>query len=134
MLLPNLQISRYQDSVVMEEVGQPQAIGWQMFDRSAIAPLVGDGKVVFVDVTADWCLTCKFNKLRVLNREPVMPRLRQENIVAMRADLTRPIREYGRYGIPFNIVYGPAAPEGILLSELLESDEVIRAIERAAGK
>lgn len=141
MLLPNLQISRYQDSVVMEETVQQQAVVWQMFDRSAIAPLVRDGKVVFVDVTADWCLTCKFNKLRVLNRKPVMTRLGQEDTVAMRADLTRPmpeiqdyLREYGRYGIPFNIVYGPAAPEGILLPELLDSDEVLHAIEQAGGK
>lgn len=142
LLLPNLQISRYQSSIVMEEVvTQQQAVTWRMFDRAAIASQVKDGKVVFVDVTADWCLTCKFNKLRVLSRDPVLSLLGQENIVAMRADLTRPmpeiegyLHEYGRYGIPFNIVYGPAAPEGILLSELLDSDEVVQAIGQAAGK
>lgn len=141
MLLPNFRLSRYQDGAVTEGAPEAHAITWRIFDRAAIAPLVKEGKVVFVDVTADWCLTCKFNKLRVLNREPVMSLLVQESIVAMRADLTRPmpeieayLREYGRYGIPFNIVYGPAAPDGILLSELLDSEEVIRAIQQAGGQ
>ena len=45
--------------------------GWIAFDRSEIARAVSVGKVVFVDVTADWCLTCKANKATTLDREPV---------------------------------------------------------------
>ena len=58
----------------------------------------------------------------------------------MRGDWTRPdpmisdyLASFGRYGIPFNAVYGPGAPEGIALPELLTSEEVLDALDRAAG-
>ena len=43
------------------------------------------------------------------------------------------LRGFGRYGIPFNVVYGPGAPAGIALSELLNSTDVLAALERAKG-
>ncbi|WP_134016819.1 protein-disulfide reductase DsbD family protein [Litoreibacter halocynthiae] len=114
---------------------------WAEFDRSEIPRLVSQGKTVFVDVTADWCLTCKANKALVLDREPVAGLLQAENIVPMQADWTRPDPEISRYlethnrfGIPFNIVYGPNAPSGVLLSEILSSDAVIRALEEAQSE
>ena len=48
---------------------------WRRFDPSAIPQLVGEGKTVFVDVTAAWCLTCKVNEAAVLDRDPVARRL-----------------------------------------------------------
>lgn len=135
-LLPSFKLSPYQD---MEPVTAPDGTSpWQKFDRDAIAGLVTDGKVVMVDVTADWCLTCKFNKLRAFGNEEVKVALAVKDVVAMQADLTRPmpdiqayLREYGRYGIPFNIVYGPAHPQGMLLPELLDADTVLKALESA---
>ena len=113
---------------------------WRPFDRTQIAGLVREGKVVFVDVTADWCVNCKFNRWLVLDRSPVRERLAAPGTVAMIADWTRPdaaisayLMSYGRYGIPFNAVYGPGAPSGIALSELLSAEDVLRAIEKAQG-
>lgn len=113
---------------------------WVEFDRSKIAPLVSQGQVVFVDVTADWCLTCKANKVLVLDREPVRSALNAESVTAMRADWTRPDKKisrylsgYNRFGIPFNAVYGPAAPDGIVLPELLTTSEVMEALAAARG-
>jgi len=63
---------------------------WQKFDPAAIERLVRDGKAVFVDVTADWCLNCKLNERLVLGSDAVARRLAQPEIVAMRADWTRP--------------------------------------------
>lgn len=115
-------------------------IHWISFDRSDIARRVSRGEVVFVDVTADWCLTCKANKALVLERDPVLSALNAENVTAMQADWTRPnemIARYleanNRYGIPFNAVYGPAAPTGIVLSEILSSDDVLSAVQAAGG-
>lgn len=130
-LLPSLHLSEHQD-------GKPKidtTILWQPFDRAAIAPLVAEGKTVFVDVTADWCLTCKFNKLRVLSSEEVVQALSAPDVVAMQADMTKPmpniqdyLKSYGRYGIPFNIVYSPAVPEGKPLPELLDMPMVLEAL------
>jgi len=112
---------------------------WQPFDLRAIEGLVADGKVVVVDVTADWCITCLVNKGAVLNRGPVLERLKGPDTVAMKADWTRPdeaisryLASFGRYGIPFNAVYGPGAPDGIALPELLTNDAVLNAMDQAA--
>jgi suppressor for copper-sensitivity B len=116
-------------------------IAWTKFDEGAIAAQVADGKTVFVDVTADWCLTCQANKNLVLARGPVAARLQDEGIVAMKADWTNPdpaisafLERHGRYGIPFNIVYGPAAPSGLKLPELLTDDAVLNALDSAAKR
>lgn len=113
---------------------------WQPFDQAEIQRLVADGKTVLVDVTADWCLTCQVNKGVVLNRDPVAGMLESGEVVGMKADWTRPSQEiadylasFGRYGIPFNAVYGPRAPGGVVLPEILVTDTVLAAFEEAAG-
>jgi suppressor for copper-sensitivity B len=113
-------------------------IGWVDFDRDVLARAVAAGKVVFVDVTADWCITCKVNKAAVVERGAVAARLAAGDIVAMRADWTKPddaiaryLAGFGRYGIPFNAVYGPKAPAGIALPELLSEAEVMAALDLA---
>jgi suppressor for copper-sensitivity B len=115
---------------------------WQPFDRAAIPALVASGRVVLVDVTAQWCLTCQVNKKLALERGKVMqlfdPLSDHGGVIAMRADWTRRdddiaayLAEFGRFGIPFNVVYGPAAPRGSVLPELLTPARVVEAITRA---
>ena len=128
-------------SVPSRASSMPQAENgmWHRFDRAAIDRAVADGKLAFVDVTADWCLTCKVNENAVLARGPVASRLSGADVVAMRADWTRPdpaistyLADFGRYGIPFYAVYGPGAPEGIALPVLLTDGAVLNAIAKAA--
>ena len=113
---------------------------WLPFEKRKIAQLVAEGKTVLVDVTAEWCLTCKVNKSLVLDSAGIRGLIGAENVVAMQADWTAPdpaIAEYlssfGRYGIPFNAVYGPRKPGGIALPELLSLDAVKTAIAQASG-
>jgi suppressor for copper-sensitivity B len=113
---------------------------WRTFDRLAILRLVAEGKTVFVDVTAEWCLTCQVNKKLVVGNDSVAARLKAPDVVALRADWTRPdpaiadyLASHGRYGIPFNVVYGPGKPGGIVLPELLTVGSVIEALD-AAGR
>jgi suppressor for copper-sensitivity B len=122
------------------EQAQGEAVHWQAFDAAAIPGLVASGKTVFVDVTADWCLTCKANKTLVIDRPPVSTALNGAEVVAMVADWTKPdpkisqyLARYNRYGIPLNVVYGPKAPEGMVLPELLTSDAVAQALKQAGG-
>lgn len=108
------------------------------FDEEKIDEYINQGKVVFIDVTADWCLTCKFNKYRVLYDKSVIQRLEQDDIVAMRADITKPnlkvmafINSHNRYAIPFNVIYGANAKNGLLTSELLSKKELFELINKA---
>ena len=117
------------------------AAHWKPFDRQAITSAVASGAVVFVDVTADWCITCQVNKALVLNGETVRGRLAGDGVVAMVADWTRSsdeigayLESFGRFGIPFNAVYGPARPNGEPLPELLTEAAVLEAMDRAAGR
>ncbi|MEL7112567.1 MAG: protein-disulfide reductase DsbD domain-containing protein [Pseudomonadota bacterium] len=112
---------------------------WQDFDLLGIARHVSEGETVFVDVTADWCLTCKANKSLVLDRDPVRTRLRDGTVIAMQADWTRPddsiarfLERHERYGIPFNVVFGPGAPSGISLPEILTPQAVLEALDTAS--
>jgi suppressor for copper-sensitivity B len=112
---------------------------WKPFDQAALAGDVAAGHVVFVDVTAEWCLTCQVNKATVVYRGEVAKRLADSKVIAMQADWTRPnddianyLASFGRYGIPFDAVYGPGAPDGLPLPELLTEDAVITAINQAA--
>ena len=112
---------------------------WQPFDERAIPGLVAQGKTVFVDVTAEWCITCRVNKTLVLSQDEVRTRLSAPGVVAMQADWTRPdeaisryLARFGRYGIPFDAVYGPGLPDGQALPELLTRDAVLDALEKAS--
>jgi len=133
-------IRNVEDSITSVSAGEKALINWVAFDRASIARRVSEGFVVFVDVTADWCLTCKANKVLVIERGDVARLLNSDKVIAMQADWTRPsdvisrfLEANGRYGIPFNAVFGPEAPEGILLPEVLTQSAVLDAIARAGG-
>jgi suppressor for copper-sensitivity B len=114
-------------------------IKWQKFNPAAIDRLVAKDLIVFVDVTADWCITCQVNKRLVLEQGRILELLNSPDVIAMQADWTRPdadiaayLASFGRYGIPFNAVYGAAAPGGRALPELLSDDTVMEGFRDAA--
>ena len=113
---------------------------WLAFSQNALNADIAEGKTVFLDVTADWCLTCKANMKFTLSDEAVVARLFHTDIVAMQANWTNPdpvvtdlLHKYNRYGIPFNAVFGPSAPQGIILPELLTPTEVLDALNKASA-
>jgi suppressor for copper-sensitivity B len=138
LLLPMLLMEKHEEQQPAEAAVSTDL--WQDFDLGRVKTLVADGNVVLVDVTADWCLTCKANKLLVLDTAVVVDLLKMPHTVAMKADWTNRdqaiadyLKTFGRYGIPFNVVYGPGAPKGIALPELLSEDKLRKALEKARG-
>lgn len=115
-------------------------IPWQPLTESAIKEALVEHKRVFVDVTADWCVTCKVNKIHVLMRDDVQQALQAPDVVALRGDWTRPsaditefLRQRGSVAIPFNQIYGPQQPQGVVLSPLLDSDVLLKILADAKG-
>jgi len=111
---------------------------WQKLQVEQINQEVAAGSVVFVDVTAKWCITCKANEVGVLLQNPVYKALQASDVVLMQGDWTVPndyvttyLKSHNRYGVPFNIVYGPSAPYGIELPVILTSQAIINALEQA---
>ena len=110
---------------------------WIKFEQNKIDKLILENHIVFVDITADWCLTCFYNKKTVLDRKKVKNIFDKYDVIKMRGDLTKPnkeINEYintlGRFGIPVNIIYSPSTPQGVLLSEVLTVKSLLSTFER----
>lgn len=108
---------------------------WRKFEKDKIGQLVDSGKIVFVDITADWCVTCKFNKIMTLNNNRTLELFEKKNVIAMRGDFTSQdneiykfLADYDRVGIPFYIIYGPAKPEGLILPLVIRHSDIIKAI------
>ena len=113
---------------------------WAAFDPAEVDRAVAAGRTVLVDVTARWCLTCKINDVSTLDRNDVRHRLATAGTLRMRADWSRPnpeiaafLQRFGRFGIPFDIVYGPEHPSGEPLPELLTPTLLLAALDRAEG-
>ena len=129
--LVSIMVTISSDAVAIED-------NWQAWSPSAAQEQVSQGHVVFVDVTAAWCLTCKANKALVLDSDDITKAFDDKNVKRLRADWTKPndeisqfLAEHDRFGIPFNIVYGPNAPQGIILPELMTIAAVQDAISQA---
>ena len=110
---------------------------WLNFYDITLDKLINENKIVFLDITADWCATCQFNKINVLNSETIISLFKENDVTLIRADWTKPndkinlfLEKYDRFGIPFNAFFSPNFPEGILLSELLSEKEMIDAINK----
>lgn len=117
---------------------EEETLHWQPLTEAAIHQALEHDKRVFVDVTADWCITCKVNKSRVLNQPDVRAALKADDVVLLRGDWTQPdpaigefLRRRDRVAIPFNQIYGPALPQGQILSPLLSREAVISTLSEA---
>jgi suppressor for copper-sensitivity B len=114
-------------------------IAWEPFDRARAEALAAAGTAVFVDVTADWCFTCKVNERLVLETAEVAGAFAEHGIVPMKADWTTRdetigafLAEHGRYGIPFYLLYRPGR-EPHVFSELLTKDAVVERVRESGG-
>ena len=61
---------------------------WTAFDENALQSSINDNNIVFVDITADWCVTCQTNKIFVLNSKKVVNFLNEERVILYRGDWT----------------------------------------------
>lgn len=134
-------------SLRFEETGpalrKASAVGEaQPWDEAAVASALEAGQPVFIDFTADWCLTCKFNERTVLTREDVRAAFAEHKVAFFVADWTRrdarisaKLAEFGRAGVPMYLVVSPASPgKPEVLPELLTRDSVVEAVRRAAKR
>jgi thiol:disulfide interchange protein DsbD len=111
---------------------------WRPWSRAAVAQAQAEGKAVFVDFTAAWCVTCQVNKRLVLDRDPVQRHFAAREVVLMRADwtsqdpeITAALKELGRSGVPVYALYRPNGGAPLLLPELLTEARVVAAIDEA---
>jgi thiol:disulfide interchange protein/DsbC/DsbD-like thiol-disulfide interchange protein len=119
---------------------EPGGIAWQPWSREAVARARAQGRPVFVDFTADWCLTCKANNKTSIEIPSVQSKLRQINALPLLADNTlvrddigKELEKYGRAGVPLVLVYpkNPNKPP-LVLPTVLRPSIVLDALDKAA--
>ena len=110
---------------------------WLDFNLVNIEKLIQDDKIIFIDITADWCATCQFNKINVLDSQLIKEVFEKYNVIKIRGDWTKPnitiekfLQEHKKFGIPFNIIYNKENPEGIILSELLSEKKILEVLNK----
>jgi thiol:disulfide interchange protein/DsbC/DsbD-like thiol-disulfide interchange protein len=117
----------------------PEA-GWEPYTPERLAALRGEGKPVFVNLTADWCITCLVNERVALSTAPVDAAFREAGITRLKGDwtrgderITRLLAEHGRSGVPLYLFF-PAGAGSVpqVLPQLLTPDLVLAALKAPA--
>jgi thiol:disulfide interchange protein DsbD len=121
---------------------QEQAgLGWEPFSTGKIDELQAQGRPVFVDFTADWCITCKLNEKVALADRAVVEAFANNDVAALRADwtrqdpgITRILEANGRAGVPLYLFYTKPGPEGgrrrpIILPQILTAETILREMQ-----
>ncbi|MDQ6624626.1 MAG: thioredoxin family protein, partial [Verrucomicrobiota bacterium] len=124
-------------AVAQQEVG-----GWQSFTPEKLDAELARGSAVFIDFTAAWCITCKFNEATVLETAAVREAFQRHGIVKFKADwtnadpaITKMLQQFGRPGVPLYVLY-PAGRtvEPIVFPELLTKNIVLEKLETVAAR
>jgi thiol:disulfide interchange protein DsbD len=121
------------------ELSYAEEIPWQRFSGERLAQAAGTP--LFIDFTADWCLTCKVNERTVIETEAVRGAMERCGMVALKADWTRRDEEitswltrYGKAGVPFYLVVPPTGTDhAIPLPEVITTSSLVSTIEQACG-
>ena len=114
---------------------------WQAFAPDRLQAELEQGHPVFVDFTAAWCLTCKFNEANVLESQEVREAFQRRGVVKLRADwtngdpvITKLLQQFGRPGVPLYVLYPGKSEEPIVFPELLTKSMVLEKLEIVARR
>ena len=119
------------------EQAQAADAWWEDYSATRLAELRADrDRAVFVNMTADWCLTCKVNEGVALNKDQVREAFDAESVVYMKGDWTRRdaaitdyLAEFGRNGVPLYVVYPRNGGDPRVLPQVLTPGLVVSAVE-----
>ena len=112
---------------------------WQAFDGAKLKSELRQGRTVFVDFTADWCLACKSNKKLAYNTADTLEKVKKHNIVTMKADWTdgSPAIEewltaFDSVSIPLAVIFPGDDPlHPIVLRDIVVKNELLRKLDEA---
>lgn len=134
-------------NVIAGFVGSPtesatgEGIAWKSFTLPDLENELKGERTVFVDFTAEWCLTCKVNEKSVLADRAVIEKFKSLNVVSIRADwtnrnpdITRLLQKFGRSGVPLYVIFPTGKRNApIVLPEVITTGIVLEALDKAAG-
>jgi len=114
---------------------------WQAFTPDRLQAELDQGRFVFVDFTAAWCITCKFNEANVLESAEVRDAFQRHAIVKLKADwtngdpiITKLLQRFGRPGVPLYVLYPGKDEQPIVFPEVLTKGMVLEKLQAAARR
>jgi thiol:disulfide interchange protein len=117
---------------------KPSQLMWAKFSKNSLDQAVASGRPVFVDFTADWCITCKTNERFAIDTPQVRDAFAKLKVVLLKADwtngdpeITDILRQHGRAGVPMYLVYPGGSREPVLLSEVISSQTILDALNKS---
>lgn len=109
---------------------------WEAWSEEKVSAARKEGRPVFIDFTAAWCVTCQFNKKTTFADAKLLEDFAQKNVLMLRADwtrydpaITKALNQLGRNGLPVYAWYAPGQ-EVLILSELPSVQEVQKALSQ----
>ncbi|MFV3127497.1 protein-disulfide reductase DsbD family protein [Niveispirillum sp. KHB5.9] len=115
--------------------GEAKAAGFEPWTPERQADLTGQGKPVFVNFTAAWCVTCLVNERTSLSGEAVKKALADKGVAYLKGDWTnrdatiaRVLESHGRSGVPLYLLYLPGKAEPVILPQILTEGIVLEAL------
>jgi thiol:disulfide interchange protein/DsbC/DsbD-like thiol-disulfide interchange protein len=113
-------------------------LAWEKFSPEKVAEYQKQGRPVFVDFTAAWCVSCQINEALVFHSDEVKVKLKELNVALLKGDwtnqdpiITQTLAQFGRDGVPFYLIYPkgedtPAVP----LPEVINAGLVLTELEK----
>ncbi len=123
------------------ETARSEGIAWHPFSVERLDRELAGGQTVFIDFTAEWCLTCKVNEKTVLNDADVVRAFGRLGVIPLKADwtnrnseITALLQKFGRSGVPLYVIF-PAGNPGspVILPEVITTGIVLDALEKSAA-
>src|SRR5438045_8435807 len=114
---------------------------WHAFTPERLQAELEQGHTVFVDFTAAWCLTCKFNEANVLESAEVRDAFQRHAIVKLKADwtngdpaITKLMKQFGRPGVPLYVLYPGKNDAPIVFPEVLTKGMDLKKLQSAGRR
>jgi thiol:disulfide interchange protein/DsbC/DsbD-like thiol-disulfide interchange protein len=108
------------------------------YSPARVAQLRAEGRPVFVNYTAAWCVSCQVNDKVALSTHAVASAFARHKVAYLKADWTKrdatiaaELASHGRAGVPLYLLYGTGGGEAAILPSILTPDIVVKAVEAA---
>jgi thiol:disulfide interchange protein DsbD len=127
---------KFQSVSVVASATVSAGSGWEKFTPERLASELQQGHPVFIDFTAEWCITCKFNESTVLETAAVRAAFSEHQVVKLKADwtngdpaITKLLKQFGRPGVPLYVLYPGGRAQPYVFPELLTKNIVLEKLE-----